>query len=738
MNVVLRYCTLVIFVLFVSQGFGQQNPAMQTIHDPVPGLVKKMAIKSLRAMDSTAQMNLVIQLPLRNEEGLSDLIGQLYDPNSPNFHHFLSPQEFTSEFGPTQQDYQAVVDFAKAKGFKITGIHDDRMIVDVSGSVSIVQNVFHFRMFIYKHPTENREFFAPDAEPSIDFSTPMQTIWGLSDYEVMRPASIGGSSMASQMSSTGGGTGPSNTYWGYDFRKAYAPDVANTGKGQKLGIFALAGNYWQSDISSYEQQTLLPDVPLEIVFLDGLSQQNNPPQIGGANNEISLDIEMSISMAPGLDAVIIYEGLNPPDILSAMAADASVKQLSCSWTWSMPWSYELANYHPWFVKMQTQGQSFFICSGDWGAWMSSNAASSDDTCITIVGGTLLTTGTSGQWSSETAWNWSGGGVSLNWPIPSYQNDVNMSGNGGSGTMRNLPDVAMIAYPIWAISGSGQGSMHQGTSVSAPLWAGYAALVNQQLASMNSQPAGNINYAIYPIGLGSRYNTDFHDIMPPGNNNGFNAVKGYDLVTGWGSPEGQALINDFLAVWVGDPKTGTITINNAITIPAGVTLTITSGTNVVFGSSASLTVNGTLVSNVSVTVPSGVTLTASPNSTLNFAAGTNLVVNGALIANGATFNFGSAYLNTGGITINSNGSSLTSCTLSGAGEPLAINNVSGCTISGCTISNSNFNSSQAILVNNSSPTISNTTISGGSCSSNGIRYENGQGGTTHGLLCPGLW
>ena len=73
-----------------------------------------------------------------------------------------------------------------------------------------------------------------------------------------------------------------------------------------------------------------------------------------------------------------------------------------------------------------------------------------------------------------------------------------------------------------------------------MWAGYMALVNQQAAANGNSPLGFINPTIYPLGLGSGYGTDFHDITS--GSNGYSAVTGYDLVTGWGSPNGAGLIN----------------------------------------------------------------------------------------------------------------------------------------------------------------------------------------------------
>lgn len=68
-----------------------------------------------------------------------------------------------------------------------------------------------------------------------------------------------------------------------------------------------------------------------------------------------------------------------------------------------------------------------------------------------------------------------------------------------------------------------------------------ALVNQQRISKGDKTLGFINSKLYSIGLGSKYSSNFHDITS-GSNGKFSCQKGYDLVTGWGSPHGATLID----------------------------------------------------------------------------------------------------------------------------------------------------------------------------------------------------
>ena len=139
-------------------------------------------------LPATNELFLSIGLPLRNEGELNELLRQLYDPASTNFHKFLTPSEFAARFGPTEPDYQAVMKFAEANGLAIAGTHPNRVVLDVEGSVSNVERAFQITLRTYRHPAEARNFFAPDTEPSVPANLSVVTVEGLSDYEASEAA----------------------------------------------------------------------------------------------------------------------------------------------------------------------------------------------------------------------------------------------------------------------------------------------------------------------------------------------------------------------------------------------------------------------------------------------------------------------------------------------------------------------------------------------------------------------
>jgi uncharacterized repeat protein (TIGR03803 family) len=229
-----------------------------------------------------------------------------------------------------------------------------------------------------------------------------------------------------------------------------------------------------------------------------------------------------------------------------MATDNAARQLSSSWGFGSQTDPAREQI---FLQFAAQGQSFFQASGDQGAWTGAVAPPSDDPMITVVGGTSLTTSQpSGAWVSETTWPLSGGGISTSYPIPDWQVCAVSQTNQASAQMRNVPDVAALADSvIWIVANNGEQGTVGGTSASAPLWAGFAALANEQAALQDKPPLGFINPALYALGRTTAYPAAFHDISTGNNTNSsshnkFLATPGYDLCTGWGSPAGARLID----------------------------------------------------------------------------------------------------------------------------------------------------------------------------------------------------
>jgi subtilase family serine protease len=140
----------------------------------------------LGPMDPHTILHLAIELPGRSQAELERLTQNITDPKSPEYRHFLTPQEYAQRFGASQATYDAVVAFFKSRGFSITP-YSNRLLVDVDGPVKLVEAVFHTTLRLYKHPTENRNFYAPDDNPSVDLDIPLSSVAGLDDFILVHP-----------------------------------------------------------------------------------------------------------------------------------------------------------------------------------------------------------------------------------------------------------------------------------------------------------------------------------------------------------------------------------------------------------------------------------------------------------------------------------------------------------------------------------------------------------------------
>ena len=513
--------------------------------------VRNNQAQAVGRLPANQLMSLDIVLPLRNQAGLERLLDEIYDPSSASYRQYLTVPEFTAQFGPTQADYDAVVQYARSNGLTVVGGSRDGMDVQVKGPVSAVQTAFHVNLHTYQHPTENRTFYAPDREPTVSLPFNLWHISGLDNYSNPHPLFVKKSDYAAAhgiaadkvVSHATTGSGPSASFLGSDMRAAYYGGTALTGAGQNLGLFEYLGTDL-ADLNTYFKNVgQTNNVPVTLLSTDGTSTSCVDSRAGGScdDTEQTLDMTQAIGMAPGLASLVMYVGSTDTAIISAMTTHNPLPTtIGCSWGWTPA---DPSTLNPYFQKMAAQGQTFFAASGDNSTWSRRNEAwPADNAYVVSVGGTDLTTSkAAGPWKSETAWADSGGGISPDKiAIPSWQkiSGVINSSNKGSTTYRNGPDVsanANFTFYTCADQTTCLANEYGGTSFAAPMWAGFIALANQQAAANGKSKVGFLDPTIYPQNVTSKYATDFHDITS-GKSGSYSAVTGYDLVTGWGSPK----------------------------------------------------------------------------------------------------------------------------------------------------------------------------------------------------------
>jgi subtilase family serine protease len=672
------------FLLFTISGQAQQQ-SLLTRH--VRDEVANGRAQLVGQLPATETLRFDIVLPLRDRAGLQNFVQDVQNPASPSYHQFLTPQEFTARFGPSQEDWDALVAFAKANGFEIINGNLEERDLRLTGTVANIEKAFHVTLGNYQDLTENRTFFAVDREPTVDLPFQLWHITGLDNDSRPHPLYVKKSDYAKAhgidpdkvVSHATTGSGPSASFLGSDMRAAYYGGTALTGSGQNLALFEFLGTDL-ADLTTYYKNVGQTEPYTPTLISTGGFSTSCTESSGCDDTEQTLDMTQFMGMAPGSTMLYMYVCGNASNIsdtacISAMVSttDAPLsKQISCSWGWTPA---DPSTLDPYFEQMASQGQNFFAAAGDSSAWSASNEAwPADDANIVSVGGTDLTTSSAaGPWKSETAWADSGGGISPDSiPIPSWQKlaGVITSTNKGSTTLRNGPDVAANAnftFYVCADQTTCTANDYGGTSFAAPMWAGYLALANQQAAA-KGDTIGFIDPILYPAALTSSYGTYFHDITS-GSCGTYSGITGYDLCTGWGSPNTTGIINllagsatpsftlsdspSSLSITQGGSGTSTISVTDvngfsgsvtlaASGLPSGVTAafgtnpttgtsvltltasaTATTGTSTVTitGTSGSLTATTTLALTVNATATPSFTLSDSPSS-LTITQGTS--------------------------------------------------------------------------------------------------------------------
>ncbi|MGA7219912.1 MAG: S53 family peptidase, partial [Candidatus Sulfotelmatobacter sp.] len=663
-------------------------------------------------LPATQTLHFDMVLPLRDRAGLQNFIRDVQDPTSPSYHQFLTPQEVTARFGPSQEDWDALVAFAKASGFEVVGGTRDSRDLWLTGTVANIEKAFHVTMGNYRDLTEDREFFAVDREPTVDLPFQLWHISGLDNDSRPHPLYVKKSDYAKAhgidpdkvVTHATTGSGPSASFLGSDMRAAYYEGTALTGTGQNIALFEFLGTDL-ADLNTYYSNVgqTKPYTPT-LISTGGYS--TSCTESGGCDDtEQTLDMTQAMGMAPGSTMLYMYVCGNASNIsdtacISAMVSTADAplsKQISCSWGWTPA---DPSTLDPYFEQMASQGQNFFAASGDSSAWSSSNEAwPADDANIVSVGGTDLTTSSAaGPWKSETAWADSGGGVSPDSiPIPSWQTPVDGC-SGCSKTLRNGPDVsanANFTFYVCADQTTCTANEYGGTSFAAPMWAGYLALANQQAAS-SGKSIGFINPLIYPAAEGSGYATDFHDITS-GSCGKYSAATGFDLCTGWGSPNTTGLITllagsatpsftlsdspTSLTITQGGSGSSTITVHDvngftgsvtlaASGLPSGVTAAF--GTNPTTGTSVlTLTASATATTGTSTVTITGTSGSLTATTTLALTVNSSSTPAFSVSASPTSVTVTQGASGTSTITVTSTGGFNSATTLSASGLPSGV-------------------------------------------------------------------
>jgi subtilase family serine protease len=529
----------------------------------------------LSNMDPNQEIVIQLSLPLSDTQGAREFVQHVSTPKDPLFHHFITVQEFAARFGANADDFAAVKAWATANGLSIQHEASARTSLTVSGSVAQLQKLFKTQLSNYKSP-KGEPFYSASVEPTVpsEIVSKLRGVVGLTEsVRIAKLSKIGkvlGEETAAR-TDTAGGTGVNGTYAPDDLKTAYRiPDFGGLVP-QTVAVFE-QGGIEKSDVTTFLKRLKLPEVPIKVEPVDGTSTK---PFLGpnGTIDEVDLDIDTIIGMNPSVKEILVFDA-DPDTVPFSVGLVDTFDEVASSAAQTLSVSYgtdektqgatAIANEGDALMECVSAGVTVVVSAGDDGAYGRTGTRTSpaklnapdpgSQPLITSVGGTTLFTAQKEAYLGEEVWNdlgigdgATGGGVSSFNLIPGYQNPVVVTANGGSATMRNVPDVGALGDPLtgFGIFVKSDGGWLQigGTSLSAPIWGGYLSIVNSTLqfltgtttpgvgffnptlyTAANLAPAGLLN----PVEDGSNGNLDLFGTA------GFNAGVGYNNCTGLGT------------------------------------------------------------------------------------------------------------------------------------------------------------------------------------------------------------
>jgi subtilase family serine protease len=491
--------------------------------------------------DAGERLDMSVHVGLRDEDKLDAFLADITDPTSPNFGRAMTHDEFVAKHMPSAQELDAVRAELSKRGIEIDGAAHGA-VLHAHASVDHAERAFNVRLRHYEDTRNRRTIRAPDGPISLPAGLNIVAVHGLATPPIRAPKHVVGPIVP------GDRVGNLIPYKAKTLQTAYNLPVDVTGDGAVIGLLELDG-YKASDIASYAALSGLGMPKLTNINIGGYRGQILS---GGAQLEVTLDIELALVGAPKAAEIVVYgadQGASATawfDLWNEIAnptKHALVKTISVSW--GTPEDYAAAatkNSENVILKqMAAQGQTAWVASGDSGAYGDGRKLVTDDPSsqrwAVAVGGTRLSVYSTGVRIGESAWIDGGGGLSSYWRAPPWQQNVDPH---ASNNLRNVPDVSANADPVtgYAIMMNGSWVMVGGTSASTPLWAGYWAAIEQARAAKGLPPMGFAAPVLWS--LGGNKSPAFNDISD-GTTNGYYAARsGYDHTSGFGSMNGAAL------------------------------------------------------------------------------------------------------------------------------------------------------------------------------------------------------
>jgi len=636
---------------------------------------RAMAASDQGRVDSSFPLDaltLVLKPSASQQADLDHLLAQQQDPASPNYHNWLSPEQYAERFGMTQSDIAQLIGWLQSQNLKVLSVARGRNAIRFTGTAGQVESAF--RTELHHYELNGERHFANATDPSIPaaFTDAISAIHGLSDFRLRAPKHALRQPKANFTNVRLCGDNciaPDDLAVLYDIQALYAAGIDGTG--QKVAVVGQS-NIKLADIEQFHSYFGLPGGDPKILLVPNTK---DPGTSTGDMQESDMDIEWISAVARNASITFVYTG--DAFNAAAYAIDQNLAPvLSMSYGLCEP-DTPASQARTWQTLAQqgnAQGITWIAASGDAGAADCRGDGSRGTATLSVdlpgalpevtsMGGSEFNEGSGTYWSNtnsathasvmsyipETTWNDTandgspsagGGGVSMYFAKPTWQSGPGVPSDG----FRDVPDISISSsadHDGYLVYTGGGLAVFGGTSISAPVFSGIVALMNQYSVSRGMQSApgqGNVNPRLYSLAQSTP--SAFHDIttgnniVPPCQNTtrvctatpiGFNAGPGYDLATGLGSIDANVLVTSWTA-----STTPNARANSAVSVTANAT-TVAPGGSIVL----TATVQG------ATATPTGTVAFSAAGSTLGTATlkGSGAIASAALTVNASQLQAG---------------------------------------------------------------------------------------------------
>jgi kumamolisin len=509
----------------------------------VPGSERKPLAGAVEVgpTDPNSEITVTVLVRRRHDSQLAALIDE-QAAKPPAERRYLSREELASQYGADPDDIRRVEEFAAQHGLTVVKSDPATRTVVLAGRVADFSSAFRVKLADYGHEGGIYRVRTGPVSVPAQLDDVVEAVLGLDNRPQAAPrVVVPPEPIAIVAPSVAAAFTPVQVAQLYQF------PTGVTGQGQTVGIVELGGGFTASDLATFFSNLGLPVPSVVAVSVDG--GQNSPSQPpAGADFEVALDIQVAGAVAPGVRIAVYFAPNTDQGFLDAITTaihDTTNNPSVISISWGSPesnWTAQtMQAFEQRFQDAAAVGVSVFCASGDNG---STDGVSDGLQHVDFpasaphgvgCGGTHLeASGTT--IASEVVWSGSGGGVSDQFGLPTWQNGVGVppSVNPGHRVGRGVPDVSGDADPMtgYKIVVGGNTTAVGGTSAVSPLWSGLTALLNQALGK-------HLGF-FSPLLYAPAERATFADITS-GSNGAYSAGPGWDACTGLGSPRGQALL-----------------------------------------------------------------------------------------------------------------------------------------------------------------------------------------------------